>query len=66
MNGYQKIVLVFGGLFLFLTLVPSIDKPQSTSSVEVIFQLSAIIVATGLFLYAFKDLGKKRGKKKKK
>ena len=66
MNGYQKIVLVFGGVFLLLTIVPALDKPQSISSMEVILQFSAIIVATGLFLYAFKDLGKKRGKKRKK
>ena len=66
MNGYQKIVLAFGCLFLLLTIIPSSDKPQSISSLEVILQLSAITVATGLFLYAFKDLGKKRGKKSKK
>jgi hypothetical protein len=66
MNGYQKIVLVFGGLFLFLTIVPLWDKTQSTSSMEVILQLSAIVVATALFLYSFKDLGKKKGRRRKK
>jgi hypothetical protein len=66
MNGYQKIVLVFGCLFVLITVVSLLDKSQSTSSLEVILQLSAIVTATCLFLYAFKDLGKKRGGKRRK
>lgn len=66
MNGYQKIVLIFGSAFLLITLLPSDDTVQSAFSQNPIFEVIGIIVVMGLFLYAFKDLGKKRGKKRKK
>jgi hypothetical protein len=66
MNGYQKIVLIFGSAFLLITLLPSDDTVQSAFSQNPIFEVIGILIVMGLFLYAFKDLGKKRGKKRKK
>jgi len=66
MNNSQKIVLVFGALFLLITLIPSGDISHAAFPVNTLFEGLGIIVVMFLFLYAFKDLGKKIDKVKKK
>ena len=62
-NGYQKLVLIFGTVFLLVTLLPAGDASQSVLPPNPIFEVVGILVVMGLFMYAFKDLGKK-GKKR--
>ena len=66
MNGYQKIVLIFGAAFLLITLLPTENMSRSVFSTETMLEVLGIFVVMGLFLYAFKDLGEKRGKRRKK
>ena len=65
MNSYQKIVLLFGVVLLFIMSISSGDVSHSAFPMGKLLKLLGIAVVTGLFLYAFKDLGKKRGKKGK-
>ncbi len=65
MNGYQKIVLIFGILILFISLIPSDDISHAAFSMETLLKGLGIAAVMGLFLYAFKDLGKGKVKKKK-
>ncbi len=66
MNGYQKIVLIFGILILFISLIPSDDISHAAFPMETLLKGLGIALVMGLFLYAFKDLGKGKVKGKKK
>ena len=66
MNNYQKIVLIFGALFLLITLIPSRDIGLSAFPVKTLVEGLGIIVVMCLFLYAFKDFGKKQVNVRKK
>jgi hypothetical protein len=66
MNNYQKIVLIFGALFLLITLIPSVDIGHAAFPMKTLFEALGIIVVMCLFLYAFKGFKKKRGKGRKK
>jgi hypothetical protein len=66
MNSYQKIVLILGTLILFITLILSDDISHSAFPMETLLKGLGIAVVMGLFLYAFKDLGKGKRKGKKK
>ncbi len=65
MNGYQKIVIVIGILVLLITVITSNDISHSGFSMETLLKGLGIAAVMGLFLYAFKDLGKGKVKKKK-
>jgi len=65
MNGYQKTVLVIGALLLCIILIPSNDLDGSIFTMETLLKGLAILVVMGLFLFAFKDLGKGKQKGKK-
>jgi ABC-type antimicrobial peptide transport system permease subunit len=66
MNGYQKIVLFFGAVSLLIILIPSVDIAHSAFPMNTLFIALGIMVAICLFFYAFKDLDKKKNKRKKK
>jgi hypothetical protein len=65
-NGYQQIVLILGAIFLLIILIPSEDIGHSAFPMHTLFMALGTILVMCLFLYAFKDLGEKRDKGKKK